>query len=426
MKTALTLLVLVLLTSASVAQWSEQTSGVTTTLYSVSAVDNNTVWICGAGGKVVRTTNGGTNWVLTTSPNAALDLYNIWGIDATTALVTGSSSTAYVYKTTNSGANWIQVFSQTGGFINVIIKVGKANHPEEFALFGDPVGGRWSIWGSQDFGSTWDSSGVINIPQVGSETGYNNSAFSLPLTDGDIGWFGTNNTRIYRLRGGVGGQSWISQPTTGQANSLAIQFFDTLNGVAGGSTGMLYTSNGGTNWISMTVPGSGSVNGFAGGYGYGEMFYTRGTSIYYTTNSGVNWITATTQTGTYTHMHRARESGNYNIWAIRNNGGISKYTFPIGIKPISSEVPNLFILHQNYPNPFNPVTKIKFDIPKSAYTEIKIYDNLGREVYTLVSQVITAGKYEIEWNAVNYPSGVYYYKLNSDNYSETRKMVLIK
>ncbi len=140
MKKIITLFLLALLTSASMAQWSEQTSGVTTTLYSVSAVDNNTVWICGAGGKVLRTTNGGTNWVLTTTPNATLDLYNIWGIDADNALVTGSSSTAYVYKTVNGGANWTQVFSETGGFTNVIIKISSS----KYAILGDPVGGRWS------------------------------------------------------------------------------------------------------------------------------------------------------------------------------------------------------------------------------------------------------------------------------------------
>ena len=316
-------------------------------------VDNNVVWICGAGGKVLRTTNGGTNWTLTTSPNAALDLYNICGIDISTALVTGSGTTAYVYKT-NGGANWTQVFSQAGGFINVIVKLVTDN----FVICGDPVGGRWSAWHSDNNGSTWDSSGLY-IPQGGSETGYNNSAFDISAGNNDYFWFGTNNSRIYRARGG---QNWVAQPTPGQINSLAILFVDSLTGMLGGSTGMLSTTNGGTNWIAGTVPGSGSINGFAITNNFGEMFYTRGTSIYFTTNSGVNWNVATTQTGTYNHMQRSKASDNFNIWAIRNNGGISKYTYPIGIKPISSEVPNSYMLHQNYPNPFNPVTKVRFDI----------------------------------------------------------------
>ncbi len=423
MKTALTLLVLVLLTSASVAQWSEQTSGVTTTLYSVSPVDNNTVWICGAGGKVLRTINGGTNWVLTASPNSALDLYNIWGIDATTAVVTGSSSTTYVYRTTNGGANWTEEFSQAGGFINAINGV-SLNDPNALFMTGDPVGGRWSLWVTTPTG--WDSTGFY-LPQTGSETGYNNSiCVRRGSFNETIIWFGTNNTKIYKWTSTTG---WVSQPTPGQANILAITFPTDLIGFAGGSTGLLYTSNGGAIWSDLPgIPGSGSINGLGLTNNIGELFFTRGSSIYRTTSSGINWITATTQTGTYTHMQGTytRNNGDYNIWAIRNNGGISKYTYPIGIKPISSEVPNTYTLHQNYPNPFNPVTKIKFDIPKSAFTEIKIYDNLGREIYTLVSQEITAGKYEVEWNAVNYPSGVYYYKILSGGFTDSRKMVLVK
>ncbi len=108
-----------------------------------------------------------------------------------------------------------------------------------------------------------------------------------------------------------------------------------------------------------------------------------------------------------------------------NNG------FVIGVKPISSEVPQHFELYQNYPNPFNPITKIKFSIPpvrqRHAFdVRLVIYDILGREVSVLVNEELKPGTYEVEWNASNYPSGVYFYKLISGVYSETRKMVLIK
>ncbi len=122
-------------------------------------------------------------------------------------------------------------------------------------------------------------------------------------------------------------------------------------------------------------------------------------------------------------------------WHVRaiNAGGSSSYSAVwnftpglVGITNNGAEIPKVYKLYVNYPNPFNPVTKIKFDIPKSAYTEIKIYDNLGREIYTLVSEEMTAGKYETDWNASNYPSGVYYYKLTSGDYSDSKKMVLVK
>jgi hypothetical protein len=80
----------------------------------------------------------------------------------------------------------------------------------------------------------------------------------------------------------------------------------------------------------------------------------------------------------------------------------------------------------NYPNPFNPATKISFYLPNSGDVTLKIYDLLGREVETLINDHLTAGNYSIEWNAQNYSSGIYLYKLHSANYTETRKMLLVK
>jgi len=219
------------------AQWSEQTSGVSTILYSVSPVDNNVVWICGAGGKVLRTTNGGTNWNLTTSPNATLDLYNIWGIDANTALVTGSGTTAYVYKTINGGANWTLVFSQVGGFMNAISRVNFVNNDALF-MTGDPVGGRWSLWMSTNAGTNWDSTGMY-LPQSGTETGYNNSLDYWPFYVTKI-WFGTNNSKIYNFKYG---QGWSAQSTGTQTDILTVFFYDSLGGAAGSTTGGLYTTD---------------------------------------------------------------------------------------------------------------------------------------------------------------------------------------
>ncbi len=100
--------------------------------------------------------------------------------------------------------------------------------------------------------------------------------------------------------------------------------------------------------------------------------------------------------------------------------------FVIGINPISNEVPSKFNLYQNYPNPFNPVTKIKFDLPKSGNIIIKIYDAIGREVSTLVNEKLNAGVYSVDWDGINYPSGVYFYQLSSGSYTETKKMVMVK
>ncbi|MCI0448948.1 MAG: T9SS type A sorting domain-containing protein [Chlorobi bacterium] len=102
------------------------------------------------------------------------------------------------------------------------------------------------------------------------------------------------------------------------------------------------------------------------------------------------------------------------------------YNMPIGIRPISSNVPVKFNLSQNYPNPFNPAANIKFDIPKSAFIKLVIYDVIGREVSVLVNEQLSAGSYKADWDASNYPSGVYFYKLQAGDYRETKKMVLVK
>jgi hypothetical protein len=85
-----------------------------------------------------------------------------------------------------------------------------------------------------------------------------------------------------------------------------------------------------------------------------------------------------------------------------------------------------FILKQNYPNPFNPVTTINYSIPKASFVTIKIYDVLGRELLTLVKENQLIGNYSIEFNANTLISGVYFYKMQAGNYTETKKLLLIK
>jgi hypothetical protein len=97
-----------------------------------------------------------------------------------------------------------------------------------------------------------------------------------------------------------------------------------------------------------------------------------------------------------------------------------------GIVEDGTESPVKYILKQNYPNPFNPVTKISFAIPNADNVKLIIYDISGREVLTLINEKKQAGTYEVEWNALNYSSGVYFYKLEADGFMETKKMLLVK
>ena len=114
-----------------------------------------------------------------------------------------------------------------------------------------------------------------------------------------------------------------------------------------------------------------------------------------------------------------------------NSGGTLTTICFVGIQPISNEIPTSYMLSQNYPNPFNPTTKIQFAIPplkgvRGMNTKLMIYDILGREVATLVNQQLKPGSYEVEWDGSNYPSGVYFYKLSTESFTNTKRMVLIK
>jgi endonuclease/exonuclease/phosphatase family metal-dependent hydrolase len=98
----------------------------------------------------------------------------------------------------------------------------------------------------------------------------------------------------------------------------------------------------------------------------------------------------------------------------------------IGIEPISNIIPDKFILEQNYPNPFNPVTRIRFSLPQSSLTMLTVYDNIGRSIGQLVNQRLNAGEYEVEFDASENSSGVYYYRIETEGYLLTRKMILVK
>ena len=103
---------------------------------------------------------------------------------------------------------------------------------------------------------------------------------------------------------------------------------------------------------------------------------------------------------------------NYNIGPVRIAG--------------NSEVPLSFSLEQNYPNPFNPVTHLGFGISKLGFVSLKIYDVLGKEVKTLVNEIKPAGYYDVVFDASGLGSGIYFYKLEAGNFTQTKNMLLVK
>jgi hypothetical protein len=89
-------------------------------------------------------------------------------------------------------------------------------------------------------------------------------------------------------------------------------------------------------------------------------------------------------------------------------------------------LPTKFSLKQNYPNPFNPTTTISFSLPSKSFVSLKVFDLIGREVATIVSEEMSAGNYTKQWNAAALTSGIYFYRLQSGTFTETKKLVLLK
>jgi len=128
----------------------------------------------------------------------------------------------------------------------------------------------------------------------------------------------------------------------------------------------------------------------------------------------------------------------FTLIGCRIDGIVYGDTSLVPVIQISKEIPLHYILFQNFPNPFNPVTKIKFSIPSPSPSKmergsggevmvsLRIYDLPGREVATLVNGQLSPGTYEIEWDASNFASGIYFYKLIAGDFVDTKKMVLMK
>ncbi len=129
----------------------------------------------------------------------------------------------------------------------------------------------------------------------------------------------------------------------------------------------------------------------------------------------------------------------YYIWANSNSGRTVTKPLPAprgniqfvvtnisGITQIGNTMPEKFRLYQNYPNPFNPATKIKFDIPNSTVVTLKVYDISGREVLSIAATKLNAGSYSYLWDAKGNSSGIYFYRLTGDGFTDVKKMILIK
>jgi photosystem II stability/assembly factor-like uncharacterized protein len=280
-----------------------------------------------------------------------------------------------IYKTIDGGINWelqLLVSIPLGGF-----------HKIHFfdSNFGWTYEWGTGLYRTSDGGENWNHIGGILFPA------------DIFFINNSIGWLVKNhNTRkVHKTTdGGITWQLQFDYPLDYQLGP--IWFIGENYGWIGirnqtnSTSHILYTEDGGVNWTEQNCGNVGKIN-----------------SIYFIdSNAG---------------------------WAVGEGGTILKTTTG-GVVSVeegeNDEIATSYYLSQSYPNPFNPSTKIRYSIPQSSNVIIKVFDILGNEIETLVDEEKSIGTYEITWYANNLPSGVYFYRLQTGNFVETKKMVLLR
>ncbi|RPI12471.1 MAG: T9SS C-terminal target domain-containing protein [Ignavibacteriae bacterium] len=423
-------------------------------IWQISFVDKNTGIGVGEGGLIAKTTNGGINWInKINSMNTT-----IWDIsfsDVNTGFAAGDGG--IIFKTTNAGINWIELnfpaFDDIGNIGMVNSGIWYFSHWDD-----------GKILKTTNTGLTFDTTyanvyGITKLKFVNANTGFGVCKYGsfIKTTNGGSNWIFVSNTNGAQnwsldfinentgFTGGGklkkttnGGLNWLSVPGMDSLYSSDIQFLNSNTGFIGGSYSIGYnsqsaiwkTTDGGNSWLRFNA----NINFIDDIFFVNEMigFAKHYNLIYKTINGGIDWFQI--KNCVYNGLESLYFTDSITGYAVGDYGTIIKTTtggIPIGIKPISNYIPNQFTLYQNYPNPFNPSTKIKFSVTSNIKRETSnvkmvIFDVLGREVTILVNEQLKPGTYEVEWNASDFASGVYFYSLIADGYLETRKMVLIK
>jgi photosystem II stability/assembly factor-like uncharacterized protein len=345
--------------------------------YAVNFADVNTGFICGCQGEypsetalVMKTTDGGSSWVTKFTNSYGSDYYEMYFADNNTGYVFGGGQFGNI-KTTNGGNNWVPF--NIPGIYGIVTSASFLN-----ANTGYVTGGYGTyVAKTSNGGNSWN---------VFQNVGMNLNA--IFATDQNTAYVAGEGNVIHKTTNS--GQLWYYYPVNYPNADFKSIYFPNAN------TGFIVGENGEDGGLLLVTTNAGNTWNFQD-YGQSSRLIS---ILFVSANTG--YI-----------------SGHDGLILKTISGGI-------GITNISTEIPSSFSLYQNYPNPFNPTTNIRFDIQKTGFISIKIYDMLGREIAVLVNEKLKPGTYEADWDAANYPSGVYFYKLTTEGYTDTKKMILIK
>lgn len=264
------------------------------------------------------------------------------------------------------------------------------------------------------------------------------------------------------------GNNWqvISSPTDKKLNAI-MGLYNNGEGLIIGDGVILRTTNSGDTWsIVYNNPGQ-EIYSITSSGANARCFAAGANGFMVTsTNNGVTWsqidlgitntlydvlgVWETTVLACGTNGILLKSTNQGNTWRIENSStsntlrslqmvtparaaAVGDYSTVVrneniftGISQLSSIIPSEFNLSQNYPNPFNPETKIKFNLKARGDVLLEVYSSARELISTLVKSNLNAGEYEYTWNAVNYPSGIYFYRLQTEGFIDTKKMILLK
>ena len=399
--------------------WFPQNSGTSYTLKSVSFINSNTGILVGFNGLIRKTTNGGINWYSQTS-GTYNNLWSTFLLNVNTGWAVGYSGT--VRKTTNGGTNWFP--QSVGSSYAELLYVSFLNANTGVITVGIP--GNIGIYFTQNGGITWTPRNI----------GSGHSQRSIDFVDAN-NWMMVGDEGDFS-RTADGGSTWSFLPIGIMNWLFSTSFVNTNTGWAVGTSGIiLKTTTGG---VELPNPPSNLI-GFAISdtsiflAWYDNSTNETGFKIERSINSVSNWAlidSVGTNVENYIDDNGLVPNNTYfyRVYSYRF-GANSPYSNTIfvyltDIRKISTNIPEEYNLFQNYPNPFNPSTNIKFDIPKPSQVKIIIYDNLGKVIEEFVDRKLNAGSYEVNWNGSNYPSGVYFYRIETEEFLDVKKMLLIK
>lgn len=397
---------------------------------SISVVGPNVVWI-GDGApntpKVFRTIDGGQNWTVIPVAGVSKEIYCLWGINQNTLFVGEGevNGGARMMKTTNAGVNWFAVMTtgpNSGYFNGLGFTKGYQN------LFGLAIAER--IYRSSDAGANW----IELNPGV---NGVSNAQNSLMIVDNEFYGFGMNNGSARIRLTTNNSASWSTQQVSVSGNYTSAIAFHTnkLFGLAATSTSLPMlgrTTDGGFSWTSINIGAGVSGTCYLNWVPNSPVVYILGSNggIKRSTDNGITWVTTPTPPGVTNLTHFDFTGAGMVVfgYAVSSNGDVIRLfdTLQILTGFNNNNIPVSYSLEQNYPNPFNPVTTIEFSIPAKEFVKLSVFNALGQEVAVLVNEVRTAGTHEISWDAGGVNSGVYFYRLTSGEFTETKKMILLK